>query len=379
MADLHALGFGGMHDDPDKDPSSLRFSVGNLVMFKTTEGWFDGEVAKVSQRLTLGSRTQYIPYIIWPLRENVDGTEWVEEDTMEFIKPRMENKTPDPRKFKPLLVVPDDPMHFLYTDIKKYDSTTDEGNEMADVFEKIDFVEKAETNPDGSINVKGRDGRQMTTACMQIPQEPICGVDAMTAIMYASNQITIRQSLGFNPNRAPDLVKIFESAVPRETSLSDLERKSKSSPRKMLQLADALMTGMNGWPRNPHRACTLYRAAAWGCTEEEEPERVGIPNGIPEGMLAAASLGINWIKGSILGYENSPDSQRVPFEEWLEGGLKSERGIDALTQIFHWVTHAVTVSNHLYSISSALLDPLSSYLLLFLSHSCPSFMDGSLL
>ena len=81
MADVYPPGMGpndGMHFDPNEDPSKLRFSVGNLIMYKTSEGWFDGEIAKVSQRLTIGPHSQYIPYIVWPLWEDADGTDWVE-------------------------------------------------------------------------------------------------------------------------------------------------------------------------------------------------------------------------------------------------------------------------------------------------------------
>ena len=123
----------------------------------------------------------------------------------------------------------------------------------------------------------------------------------------------------YNPNRAPDLIQIFKSAVPTET-LHELEMKARKSPRKMLQLADALMTGMNGWTRNPHRACNLYRAAAWGCSEEEEPDIIGLPNGIPEAMIAAASLGICYIKGSILGcYIMVPSQKKCHLKHgWME-------------------------------------------------------------
>lgn len=163
--------------------------------------------------------------------------------------------------------------------------------------------------------------------------------------MYATSQLSIREPLGYNPNKSHDLIKTFKAAVPKET-LQELEAKAKHSPRKMLQLADALMTSMNGWPRNPHRACNLFRAAAWGCTEEEEPERGGVPVGIPQAMIATSSLGISFIKCSILGLDNSPESQNMPFEQWLDAALSSERGIGALIQVFDWVAYAVTVSIH---------------------------------
>lgn len=72
----------GLHDDTEKNPARLRFRPGNLVMFKSDQGWFEGEVVKVNQRLVCGPNSQYIAYIIWPHRDDVDGTEWVFEDTV---------------------------------------------------------------------------------------------------------------------------------------------------------------------------------------------------------------------------------------------------------------------------------------------------------
>jgi hypothetical protein len=58
-------------------------------MYKRENGWFEGEVVKVNQRLTSGSHQQYIPYIVWPQLEDVDGTEWVEEDTVSIAMMRV--------------------------------------------------------------------------------------------------------------------------------------------------------------------------------------------------------------------------------------------------------------------------------------------------
>jgi hypothetical protein len=58
-------------------------------MYKRENGWFEGEVVKVNQRLTSGSHQQYIPYIVWPQLEDVDGTEWVEEDTVSIAVMRV--------------------------------------------------------------------------------------------------------------------------------------------------------------------------------------------------------------------------------------------------------------------------------------------------
>lgn len=80
----------GLRDDPDVNPSSLRFGVGNLVIYKDEQrnkGWHEGEVIKVSQRLELGNHSEFIHYIVWPNTEDVDGTVWVQGGTEDFIRP----------------------------------------------------------------------------------------------------------------------------------------------------------------------------------------------------------------------------------------------------------------------------------------------------
>ena len=65
------------------------------------------------------------------------------------------------------------------------------------------------------------------------------------------------------------MIETFKALDP-EMSLAQLEVAAKSSSSKMLLLGDCMMLGLHGWPRDFWRACNLYRAAAWGCTEEEE-------------------------------------------------------------------------------------------------------------
>ncbi len=103
----------GMRDDTSIAPTALRFSVGNLVIYKpeTAVGWYEGEVVKVSQRMRFSeSHSEYIAYLVWPHRDDLSddemGTEWVREDTDAFIRPRPVNLIPDPAKFKPLLSCP---------------------------------------------------------------------------------------------------------------------------------------------------------------------------------------------------------------------------------------------------------------------------------
>ena len=54
----------GMRDDTSIAPTALRFSVGNLVIYKpeTAVGWYEGEVVKVSQRMRYSnSHSELLP------------------------------------------------------------------------------------------------------------------------------------------------------------------------------------------------------------------------------------------------------------------------------------------------------------------------------
>mmetsp|Transcript_5372 Transcript_5372/g.12205 ORF Transcript_5372/g.12205 Transcript_5372/m.12205 type:complete len:867 (-) Transcript_5372:35-2635(-) len=108
------------------------------------------------------------------------------------------------------------------------------------------------------------------------------------------------------------------------------------------------MVGIHGFPRDPHRACNLYRAAAWGCTEEEEPDQIGIPNGIPEAMIASASIARGYLTGALMGFDNPQD---VSFEDMLKEGLKTETGLSALYQILDWTTKALRLHGWVTSLT----------------------------
>lgn len=84
-----------------------------------------------------------------------------------------------------------------------------------------------------------------------------------------------------------------------------------------------------------------------GCTEEEESSRTGIPNGVPEAMIAAASLGISFLKNS-LGYQ---PNDNCPFREWLEQGLSTEQGLGILHQIFYWTVTAMSLHGWVTSLT----------------------------
>jgi hypothetical protein len=345
----------GMRDETSMPASALRFSVGNVVIYKTehTKGWYEGEIVKVNQRVKL-SRTDngiYIAYVMWPYREMSDeelGTEWVFQDTDEFIRPRTEDLTPDPAKFKPLFVAPEDPHYYLYTNTERFDSKTEEGTDMADVFRGLAGVDHAKTNPDGSIKIS-RNGRKVTTMCQEIPQEggPIIGVEPYVAMMFSGNQLSLRERVGTSP-MMNNMIELFKMVDPG-TSLAQLEVAAKTSSSKMLQLADCLMVGLHGWPRDYKRACNLYRASAWGCSEEDEHivEFDSVPVGDPKAMIAVASLNMIQLK-SLCGYHLEDN---CPFWEWIGEGLRNAKNMSILYQIFLWVTHAMRYHGHVTSLT----------------------------
>ncbi len=181
---------------------------------------------------------------------------------------------------------------------------------MADLFRGLDGINNARSNPDGSVNLS-MNGKKVTTACLEIPTEPILGVGPLAAFTFATNQLHVRERIGSCPGMIINSIELFKQNMYSGTSLAELEEAAKSSNSKMLQLGDCLMLGLNGWPRDPPRACILYSAAAWGCTEEEEPTIQGIPVGDPKAMLAAASICIGY-RGTLLGYSGG---ERCPFHE----------------------------------------------------------------
>lgn len=132
-------------------------------------------------------RSEYIAYLVWPGRELPDdeiGTEWVLEDTDDFIRPRPPDLTPDPLKY--------DPYYYLYTYTMHFDSTIEEcGEEMENMFRRMG-ADDAKTNPDGSVTIS-QDGARLTTSIVEIPKEPILGVDSYTAMMFSSHYLSIRE------------------------------------------------------------------------------------------------------------------------------------------------------------------------------------------
>eukprot|EP00984_Skeletonema_dohrnii_P011929 scaffold4786_cov142-Skeletonema_dohrnii-CCMP3373.AAC.3 len=222
---------------------------------------------------------------------------------------------------------------------------TEEGYELASVFRGAGGVDSANTNPDGSVNISSRGGRRVTAGIVRIPQEPICGVDPMVAFMYSSNQLSVRERVeSGSTTSVPDMVQIFRTIDPG-TSLAELERAAKTSNSKMLQLADCLMVGLHGWPRDPQRACDLFRAAACGCTEEELQYIGGIPVGDPKAMIASANLAVTQLK-SLCGYTVS---ENCPFHEWISKGLADDMRF--LREVFKWTADAVRLHGHVTSLT----------------------------
>ena len=176
---------------------------------------------------------------------------------------------------------------------------------MADSIQNLDAVTEAKTNPDGSTSIKYSDGRQQVKShgmhVIEIPQEPIHGVPG---------HAIVQTMISISRRRPPltiigifDPVKLFETIVPTENSLQELEEASMLSNEKILLLGDALMLGVHGRPRDHMRASRCYNAAAMGCQESEERERIGIPVGSPEAMMQTAYVGLVYIKKELLGLE----------------------------------------------------------------------------
>ena len=282
-----------------------------------------------------------IAYLVWPHRDDLSddemGTEWVREDTDAYVRPRPVNLIPDPAKFKPLLVVPNDPYHFLYTNQKLYDSKSEEGEEMHDLFRRIPGIDGAEANPDGSVKIS-MGGKKYSTATVKFPDEPIYGIEPYIVMMWSSHQLSVRERvLATATDRVPDMIGAFTERFKFSGSLNQLEVDAKTSNGKMLLLADCLMVGVHGWPRDPMRACNLYRAAAWGCTEEEESAVSGFPVGDPQAMIASALLAFNQLKVRC-GY--TPD-ENCQIHELISEGLRSAENMEVLGNMFQWLSRAL--------------------------------------
>lgn len=134
-----------------------------------------------------------------------------------------------------------------------------------------------------------------------------------------------------------DIIGIFKSKMPSETSLAQLEAASRRSNDKMLTLGDALMSGVHGWSRDSERACLCYRAAAWGCQEDEEPSRRGIPVGSPEAMVAYAQIIFYVIQKQIVHAEHW---EMVATHTLISAALQSDRGVGMFYQLLYWLTKA---------------------------------------
>ena len=319
LRDLTLRSCGSVHDDTSMPASALRFSVGNMVMYKSdfNTGWFEGEVVKVNQRARLpsddtsGSGT-HVAYVINRLgdlsnNEHELRTEWVMKDTDDFIRPRPEDLTPDPAKFKPHLVFPDDPHYYLYY-------YTDADDEIID-------------------------------SLCDYNGGPIIGADPHVAMMFMNNHLSVRDQV-CSASPIP-VFELFRMIDPR-TSLAQLEEEAKSSSSKMRQLADCLWVGLHGWQRDPFRAYQLYLAAAFGCAEEEAPTIDGVlPVGDPKAMITVASISISTLKGNC-GYR---EEDQCPFYELIDKGMRSDANMVILCRVFRWLTAAMRMHGHVSSLT----------------------------
>lgn len=327
-----------IRDDPNRNPSSLRFSPGDLVMYKLDVGWVEGEVVKSCQRFHGGYEPQTILYIVWPHSDVPDeqyGSHWIEEDTDDFIRRRMDidknNWHPD--NFHPFNIKPKDPLEYLYTGTV-FNSVTEDGKDQSEVFRQIDQVRSAQANPDGTTLVD-IGGKKVLTYTIEFPDEPIFGVDGQGVIMTA---MAIHRRRARTSKSVPDMIQIFHSAVPKTTSLQELEALSKQSDENMLLLADALMSGVHGWPRDVKRSCACYRAAAWGCQESEDETVFGTMVGLPEAMVATSYTLYMFLKKEIMGLEID---DRVRTSEILRVALQTERGMSIVSSMLFYINAAL--------------------------------------
>jgi hypothetical protein len=326
-----------VENDPDGvDPSLLRFGVGSRVMHKRDNGWFEGEVLKVCQRLvTPPEVNKKIFYVVLTHLEDADDNDWVEEDSDDYIRPRLEDLSPDRTKFNPKLVPAlTDPMAYLYTGVT-LNPCDPHGNEIALALTALNYVCEAKTNADGSTNIKYMSGRGVNSCVVEIPQEPMYDVPGH-AIMKIATNLSRRRQCSTESVFAP--VKMFETIVPTETSLEELEEAAKLSNEKMLLLADSLMSGVHGWSRDPMRACSCYRAAAWGCQESDEHERLGIPVGLPEAMMQTVYTGLIFMKKECMALDLW---YHVSTTELIKQAIRNPRGLGLLSQIFYWTYAAL--------------------------------------
>jgi len=197
--------------------------------------------------------------------------------------------------------------------------------------QNLDAVTEAKTNPDGSTSIKYNDGRQgvksQVVHVIEIPQEPIHGVPGHAIVQFMTS--ISRRRPPFTIIGTYDPVKLFETIVPTENGLQELEEASTLSNEKMLLLGDALMIGVHGWPRDYMRATRCYNAAAMGCQESEErSERKGIPVGSPEAMMQTAYVGFAYIKKELLGLELWDN---ISSSELVRRVLQKKQGLSLIT------------------------------------------------
>jgi len=159
-------------------PSALRFDAGNLILFKSEDGCVEGEVVKAGQVLEVPPHlrgTDYEPtpiaYLLYHT-DDADGAIWVQEDTDEWIRPRPKDLTPDPDHFQPHMATPEDLLAYLYTGVTldPLDPLDEEGKDISHAYQQLDFVDRANTNPDGSISIHAA-GRKIKVGIVDILDE----------------------------------------------------------------------------------------------------------------------------------------------------------------------------------------------------------------
>eukprot|EP00984_Skeletonema_dohrnii_P011928 scaffold4786_cov142-Skeletonema_dohrnii-CCMP3373.AAC.2 len=64
----------------ENERSGLRFSVGNLVIYKSEDGWLEGEVMKTDERVMNYGRIEHFAYVIRPRMDMFDDDDDDDDD-----------------------------------------------------------------------------------------------------------------------------------------------------------------------------------------------------------------------------------------------------------------------------------------------------------
>ena len=300
-----------MASTPQEKP--LRFKVGDLVLYRYSDGWFEGKVVSLNYRDASWEESHpSAPYQIQGL--TTGHAVCAQDDSDQLVSKMPPDLTPNPRKVTSPEVL--DPNQAMYVEIR--DEWSDTLKQQVQEYIKL----KRPKNKITTANVPHVRG----------------GVEGHIIAQVAQVVLSRRryQIYGYQ-----DLTEAFDSIVPPENDLAELETKAKTELNKMLQLADSLMFGLKGWPRDPNRAFKIYHAAAYGCPEDMvEPvaEADGYPGGLPEAACAVAQSFHNHCMVTAFGNHDEGASTIVQVVKIARRNAEVMRGLRGLLK---WYNHAI--------------------------------------